>query len=72
MSSKKVDANGDLLDPDKSSIQRTSVGKKLAGEVSNHGLPGNFVKVSVNNKRLTDASVSWSSLPSSLTKLGKV
>ncbi|KAM7461166.1 hypothetical protein LguiA_029287 [Lonicera macranthoides] len=70
MSSKKVNANGDLLDPDKSSVKKTSVGKKLVGEVSNYGLPGNFVKVSVN-KRLTDASVSWSLLPSSLTKLGK-
>ncbi|KAL8491819.1 hypothetical protein ACS0TY_023434 [Phlomoides rotata] len=66
---KKV-SNGDIPDIVKASA-RTSVGKKSSGEVTNHGLPGNLVKVSVSNRRLTDASVSWASLPSSLAKLGK-
>uniref|UniRef100_A0A5B7AH75 Uncharacterized protein n=1 Tax=Davidia involucrata TaxID=16924 RepID=A0A5B7AH75_DAVIN len=70
VSTKRVAANGDLVDLDKSNKQRTSVGKKLSGEI-NHGLPGNFVKVSLNNRRLTDGSVSWASLPSSLAELGK-
>ncbi|KAK3031886.1 hypothetical protein RJ639_035196 [Escallonia herrerae] len=71
MSTKKVAANGDMVDPDKSNNQRKFSGKKLSGEVANSGLPGNMVKVSLNNRRLTDGSVSWISLPSSLTKLGK-
>lgn len=68
---KKASINGDAPDIVKASA-RTSVGKKLSGEVANNGLPGNLVKVSVGNRRLTDASVSWASLPSSLAKLGKV
>lgn len=68
---KKASVNGDMPESVKPSA-RTSVGKKSPGEVSNHGLPGNLVKVSVSNRRLTDASVSWTSLPSSLAKLGKV
>ncbi|XP_059632939.1 uncharacterized protein LOC132275458 [Cornus florida] len=71
VSPKKVTANGDFLELDKQNKQRTSIGKKLSGEASNHGLPGNLVKVSFNNRRLTDGSVSWASLPSSLAKLGK-
>lgn len=67
----KKASNGDMPDIVKASA-RTSVGKKSSGEATNHGLPGNLVKVSVSNRRLTDASVSWTSLPSSLAKLGKV
>lgn len=67
----KKASNGDMPDIVKAST-RTSVGKKSSGEATNHGLPGNLVKISVNNRRLTDASVSWTSLPSSLAKLGKV
>ncbi|KAL3506767.1 hypothetical protein ACH5RR_032149 [Cinchona calisaya] len=66
-SAKKVAANGDLVD-DKSTKQKTSAGKKLSGDVG--GL-GNLVKVSLSNRRFTDASVSWASLPSSIAKLGK-
>ncbi|XP_057777060.1 uncharacterized protein LOC130995680 isoform X2 [Salvia miltiorrhiza] len=62
--------NGDAADIVKASA-RTSVGKKLSGEVASNGLPGNLVKVTVSNRRLTDANVSWASLPSSLAKLGK-
>ncbi|XP_057499537.1 uncharacterized protein LOC130783799 [Actinidia eriantha] len=68
---KKVTSNGDLDDVDKSNKQRTSVGKKLSGEVSNHGLLGNLVKVSLSSRRLTDGGASWASLPPSLAKLGK-
>lgn len=68
---KKASVNGDAPDVVKASV-RTSVGKKSSGEVANNGLPGNLVKVSVGNRRLTDTSVSWASLPSSLSKLGKV
>ncbi|XP_043706485.1 uncharacterized protein LOC122656106 isoform X2 [Telopea speciosissima] len=70
MTAKKVTANGGLSDLDKSNNQRTSVGKKTS-EVASNGLPGNLVKVLLNNRRLTDGSVSWSSIPSSLAKLGK-
>ncbi|CAL5417055.1 unnamed protein product [Camellia sinensis] len=68
---KKVTANGDSDGVDKSNKQRTSAGKKSSGEAANHGLPGNLVKVSLSNRRLTDGIVSWASLPSSLAKLGK-
>ncbi|KAK6914528.1 Protein of unknown function DUF936, plant [Dillenia turbinata] len=69
MSTKKVTANGGPEDHDKSSKPRTSIGKK-SSEGSN-GFPGNMVKISISNRRLTDGSVSWASLPSSLVKLGK-
>ncbi|KAE9450486.1 hypothetical protein C3L33_17612, partial [Rhododendron williamsianum] len=68
---KKATANGDLDDVDKSNKRKHSVGKKPSGEVANHGLPGNLVKVSLGNRRLTDGSVSWASLPPSLSRLGK-
>ncbi|XP_042481939.1 uncharacterized protein LOC122062391 [Macadamia integrifolia] len=70
MTAKKVTSNGGLGNLDKSNNQRTSVGKKTS-EVASNGLPGNLVKVLPNNRRLTDGSVSWSSIPSSLAKLGK-
>ncbi|KAG6422869.1 hypothetical protein SASPL_113251 [Salvia splendens] len=67
---KKAPTNGDAPDIVKAST-RTSVGKKLSGEVSSNGFPGNLVKVSVSNRRLTDTNVSLASLPSSLANLGK-
>ncbi|TKY48314.1 muscle M-line assembly protein unc-89 [Spatholobus suberectus] len=69
-STKKANANGTMEEPEKSSKQRTSIGKKSA-EVSNSGLPGNLVKVSLSNRKVTDASVQWASLPSSISKLGR-
>ncbi|XVF65635.1 hypothetical protein PTKIN_Ptkin09bG0264900 [Pterospermum kingtungense] len=63
---KKVLSNGTLDDQDKPSKPRTNVGKK-----SGDGALGSLVKVPINSKRLTDGSVSWGSLPSSLSKLGK-
>ncbi|CAN1145244.1 hypothetical protein LINPERHAP2_LOCUS14579 [Linum perenne] len=71
VSSKKAAVPGIMDDQEKSSKPRLSVGKRSPGELANNGLPGNFVKVPINSKRLTDGSVSWSSLPSSLAKLGK-
>lgn len=69
MSTKKVTANGTLGDQDRSNKQRV-VGKKSTD--ANNGLPGNLVKVSLNNRKLTDGSFPWASLPSSVAKLGKV
>ncbi|XP_042005312.1 uncharacterized protein LOC121754047 [Salvia splendens] len=67
---KKASVNGDVPGAVKASA-RISMGKNLSLEVAKNGLPGNLVKVSVSNRRLTDANVSWASLPSSLAKLGK-
>ena len=67
-SAKKASGNGTTAEPDKSSKSRTSIGKKA--EVSS--LPGNLVKVSLNNRKVTDANVQWASLPSSISKLGRV
>jgi len=67
-STKKANANGTTAEPEKSSKQRTSIGKKA--EVSN--LPGNLVKVSLSNRKVTDVTVQWASLPSSISKLGRV
>lgn len=68
---KKASANGDPVEISRSSVRASSVGKKSSGEVSKDGLPGNLVKISLGNRKLTHASVSWTSLPSSLAKLGK-
>lgn len=67
---KKVIANGTTEEQEKSSKQRVSVGKK-SSDVSNTGFPGNLVKVSPNSRKVTDASVQWTSLPSSIAKLGR-
>ncbi|KAK4370709.1 hypothetical protein RND71_010184 [Anisodus tanguticus] len=66
---KKTSTNGEPVDADKSSKQKTSKGKKLPGEVNN-GLQ-HLVKVAVSNRILADGNVAWSSLPSSLAKIGK-
>ncbi|CAN0905211.1 hypothetical protein LINGRAHAP2_LOCUS23540 [Linum grandiflorum] len=71
VSSKKTVGPGIMDDQEKLSKPRLSVGKRSSGELANNGLPGNFVKVPINSKRLTEGSVLWTSLPSSLAKLGK-
>lgn len=71
MSTKRVAPNGELCIPDKSVKQKTAAIKKSPGDPTNYGLPGNLVKISYSNKKLTDGSALWSSLPSSLSKLGK-
>lgn len=68
---KRSMAFGDLVDNDHSNKPKPSSGRKSTAESSTNGLPGNLVKVSLSNRRLTDAGGSWSSLPSSLSKLGK-
>ncbi|XP_027910143.1 uncharacterized protein LOC114169272 [Vigna unguiculata] len=67
---KKVVANGTTEEQEKNGKQRVSVGKK-SSEFSNTGFPGNLVKVSPSSRKVTDASVQWASLPSSIAKLGK-
>ncbi|CAA0819899.1 Plant protein of unknown function (DUF936 [Striga hermonthica] len=66
---KKASTNGDMPEVNKPASRTT--GNKSSGETANNGIPGNLVKVSLSNRRLTDASASWASLPSSLAKLGK-
>ncbi|KAK7261629.1 hypothetical protein RIF29_27945 [Crotalaria pallida] len=70
MSVKKATANGTVEEQEKSSKSRTSIGKK-SPDGSNNGFPGNLVKVSLNSRKVTDGSVQWASLPSSISKLGK-
>ncbi|TMX00592.1 hypothetical protein EJD97_000507 [Solanum chilense] len=65
----KKSTNGEPVDADKSSKQKISKGRKQPGEVNN-GLQ-DLVKVAVSNRILADGNVAWSSLPSSLTKIGK-
>lgn len=67
--SKKSTSNSSE-DPDKLT-KRPSVIKRNS-EGSNSGNLANLVKVVPSSKRLTDSSISWVSLPPSLTKLGKV
>ncbi|VFQ75539.1 unnamed protein product [Cuscuta campestris] len=67
---KKISTKADPVELESSNKLKTSSAKKLCGEVNN-GFPGNLVKVPISNRRLTDASASWSPLPSSLVKLGK-
>ena len=68
---KRVIVSGTMEEQEKPSKQRVPVGKKLS-EASNNGFPGNLVKVSPNSRKVTDASVPWASLPSSIAKLGRV
>ena len=71
VSTKKLVANGMLNDQEKQNKKRTHVVKK-SGELTNNGGLGNLIKVPINSKRLTDGNFSWGSLPSSLSRLGKV
>lgn len=71
-STKRVAKIGDVVDRDLSSKQKSTSGRKVSSEVSKSGLPVNMMKVSISNKKLTDANCSWSSLPSTISKLGKV
>ncbi|MQL76198.1 hypothetical protein Taro_008561 [Colocasia esculenta] len=67
---KKETASGPLEEPDKPIKQYSPVRKKMS-EVASNGIPGNLIKVIPNSRRWTDSSVSWGSLPSSISKLGK-
>lgn len=70
--SKKVSKKGELVNQDHSSKQKLKIGRKSTSEVSYNGLPGNMMKVSISNRRLTDGNGFWSSLPSAISKIGKV
>ncbi|KAJ0250689.1 Uncharacterized protein HA466_0139880 [Hirschfeldia incana] len=66
---KKVETTGTVDTKDKTTKPKsTSIDRKSAAE---NGLPGSLVKVPVNSKRLAAASIQWSSLPSSLSRLGQ-
>uniref|UniRef100_M4ES62 DUF936 domain-containing protein n=1 Tax=Brassica campestris TaxID=3711 RepID=M4ES62_BRACM len=68
-STKKVEATGIVETKDKTSRTKSiTIDKKSTTE---NGLPGSLVKVPVNSKRLASASTQWSSLPSSLSRLGQ-
>ncbi|CDY22665.1 BnaC08g42990D [Brassica napus] len=70
-STKKVESTGVVETKDKTSKPKstsTTVDKRSTAE---NGLPGSLVKVPVNSKRLAYASTQWSSLPSSLSRLGQ-
>lgn len=58
-------------DSEKSAKHKTSVVKKLPKSCNSLNL-ANLVKVVPTNRKWTDGSISWASLPSSLVKLGKV
>ncbi|KAK8510405.1 hypothetical protein V6N12_011771 [Hibiscus sabdariffa] len=69
--SKSLVSTKKMLDEqEKPNKPRTYIGKKSGDQTNNGGL-GNLVKVPINSKRLTDASVSWGSLPTSLSELGR-
>lgn len=68
---KKGTANAALDDSDRSNKQWSSIIKKTQ-EATNNLNVANLVKFVSNSKRWTDGSVSWASLPPSLTKVGKV
>ena len=57
-------------DADKTVKKHTPV-KRTSGVLGNSNVT-NLVKIPPNSKKLTDASTSWTSLPPSLAKLGKV
>ncbi|KAL9237511.1 hypothetical protein vseg_012049 [Gypsophila vaccaria] len=67
---KHLTGNGTVDDLDRSSKPINFTGRRSLDTLTN-GLPGNLVKVSASNRKLIDASVLWTSLPSSVTKLGK-
>ncbi|XP_039033832.1 uncharacterized protein LOC120169787 [Hibiscus syriacus] len=69
--SKSPVSNKKMLDEqEKPNKPRISIGKK-SGDLTDNGGLGNLVKIPVNSKRLTDTSVSWCSLSSSVSKLGR-
>ncbi|KAH9606114.1 hypothetical protein KSS87_007256 [Heliosperma pusillum] len=61
---------GTLDDLDRTGKPKNSAGRRSTDTPSN-GLPEILVKVPASSRRLIDASVLWTSLPSSVTKLGK-
>ncbi|GAB2220064.1 hypothetical protein Drorol1_Dr00007707 [Drosera rotundifolia] len=67
---KSIAKPGTSDDLENSSRQKDSTGRKSL-DATKGSFMGNLVKVSVSSRRLTEESVAWTSLPSSLSKLGK-
>ncbi|XP_072964574.1 uncharacterized protein [Typha angustifolia] len=67
---KKSTANASSDDSDKSMKRQSPIVRKTSDAANNPNF-ANLVKIVPSSKRLTDASISWAALPSSLTKLGK-
>ena len=59
------------VDAEKAPKKHPTTLKRPSGVLSNPNAT-NLVKIPPNSKKLTDASSSWTSLPPSLAKLGKV
>jgi hypothetical protein len=68
---RKSTASAPSDDADKAVKKHTPTVKRISGVLGNSNAT-NLVKVPPNSKKLTDASTSWTSLPPSLAKLGKV
>lgn len=67
---KSIAKLGTSDDLENSSRQKDSTGRKSL-DATKGSFMGNLVKVSASSRRLTEESIAWTSLPSSLSKLGK-
>jgi hypothetical protein len=68
---RKSTASAPSDDADKAVKKHIPTVKRTSGVLGNSNVT-NLVKVPPNSKKLTDISTSWTSLPPSLAKLGKV
>lgn len=68
---RKNPANAPSDDAEKAVKKHTPTVKRTSGVLGNSNAT-NLVKIPPNSKKLTDISTSWTSLPPSLAKLGKV
>ncbi|KAF0901110.1 hypothetical protein E2562_037967 [Oryza meyeriana var. granulata] len=67
---RKSSASAPSDDSDKIVNKPSSPMRRVSGVLSNPNIT-NLVKIASNSKKLTDASTSWTALPTSLAKLGK-
>lgn len=68
---RKSTASAPSDDTDKAVKKHIPTVKRTSGVLGNSNVT-NLVKIPPNSKKLTDISTSWTSLPPSLAKLGKV
>jgi hypothetical protein len=68
---RKSTASAPSDDADKAAKKHIPTVKRTSGVLGNSNVT-NLVKIPPNRKKLTDISTSWTSLPPSLAKLGKV
>jgi hypothetical protein len=68
---RKSSASAPSDDSDRVVNKHSSPIRRTSGVLSNPNVT-NLVKVASNNKKITDANTSWTALPPSLAKLGKV